>query len=102
MERLRSRWVARRAQVTRYVNKARELLDHESTNPTHLAAVRDCLIESKLELQQIDEEFEAVVPIEELEVEYAAAAECTGRAIHELSRINQAIELLVSSCVRHI
>lgn len=78
IERLRARRAAHRTQVTRYVNKEKELLGGESTNPTHLASVRDGLIARKLELQRFDEEFEAAVPIHQLVVEYAAAAEYTG------------------------
>lgn len=50
MKRLRSWRAARRAQVTRYVNDVKELLDHESTNRTHLASIRDRLIASKPEI----------------------------------------------------
>lgn len=56
---------------------------------------------SKLEVQRIDEEFEAVVQIEALEVEYAATAKYTGRTMHKLSRISQAIELLHNHQTSH-
>ncbi|KAH7949056.1 hypothetical protein HPB49_004540 [Dermacentor silvarum] len=74
MDRLKVNRSARGAQSTKITNEAPTLLESSCNDRTAFSKVLDKLVASRDELRKINAELKDVIPVEDLEREYASAA----------------------------
>lgn len=87
MERLKSKRTSRRAQNTRIINEASELLANDSASYDQLNSIYERLKANNEELKNLNNEIEPHIPDEEFEVEYNAVLQYEDVATRILAEI---------------